>query len=251
MKTVFLFAEPTFGPRLGSPIPVRHTLGQACTEHGTRLVEDLNAYRAMPCPTAADCFDVIDESTGTVLIKGIKGQADFRAGCGRWGYSVPEEIGSEECPPGQGMIAGQCGKFAIACLRGDGYEILEATMDAEGSVTGLTGRVFAKGISPDKVNIMPRVGMRPTTDPWCQIPVPTPQPAQTTTPLPIPTDQTGTIPLSITPAKQGIPIQNGIQPSAKPLPLAPAPQAKPLETGSAIGIGVVMLTAIGAALFGQ
>jgi hypothetical protein len=130
------------------------------------MIEDQGGYTPIGCPTGPDCFDIIDMETGTVVIKDNKGAMSWVPQCGQWGYANPGEVG--ECPTGQGMINGQCGEFAIACPNGDGtYILLEAVRDADGTVTGLTGRNFGS-VPGEQVQLMPRVGARPPNEPWCQ-----------------------------------------------------------------------------------
>jgi hypothetical protein len=137
-----------------------------CSQYGVRMIQEQGGYTPIGCPIGPDCYDIIDVVTGEVIIAKSKGSMPWIPQCGQWGYANPGEAG--ECPAGQGMINGQCGEFAIACPNGDGtYTLLEATRDASGAVTGLTGRNFGS-VPGDQVQMMPRVGARPPGEPWCQ-----------------------------------------------------------------------------------
>lgn len=232
MRTAFLFAPPAFGPRLGSPIPIRK-LGQGCiepVEGGSGGCRDV-----VPCPKGP--------ATGN--------NPDGAAG------------------PGQGR------RYTLVDYK-DGSLIKEDVGDeiwSQYSVTSL----------PDAW-----VCEDPRCKPYCgqqepepaPEPQPAPPPAQAPAPAPAPepppvSEPEGPVPLTIdiqafTPGGMGpIPAQPLMQPTpimqpkpaqpvvkaapapAPPPPPAPKePESKPLETGSAIGIGLVALTAIAAAVFG-
>ena len=53
------------------------------------MIVEQGGYAALPCPTGPDCFDIIDATTGTVIIKGQKGKATFSSICGTYGYTDP------------------------------------------------------------------------------------------------------------------------------------------------------------------
>lgn len=149
--------------------PTGEAMPTECTDLGVRMVQEQGGYTPIGCPISGktDCYDIIDAVTGTVIIAKAKGKMTWIPQCGQWGYANPGE-GDEGCPAGQGKINGQCGEFAIACPNGDGtYTLLEATRDASGAVTGLTGRDFGS-VPGEQVQLMPRVGARPPNEPWCK-----------------------------------------------------------------------------------
>jgi hypothetical protein len=146
-------------------------------------------------------------------------------------------------------------------------------------VDAITGekRLEQAGQAPSPHSLCPAPSQQTDQQPAPTTAAPTPTPAPMPTPAPAPVSAPapeGPVPISIDiqaytpggtgpiptqPLMQPQPImapkaaQSVVQPPVKPLPVAAAPkepESKPLETGSAIGIGLVALTAIAAAIFG-
>jgi hypothetical protein len=110
MRTTFLFAPPAFGPRLGSPMPLRRrSLGftptgepmpTVCTDLGTRMIVDQGGYSPIGCPTGPDCYDIIDAVTGQIVIAKAKGSMPWVDLCTQFGYTNPG--GGTSTPPPSG-----------------------------------------------------------------------------------------------------------------------------------------------------
>jgi hypothetical protein len=123
--------------------PTGAQLPSECSQYGVRMVEEQGGYTPIGCPVAGktDCYDIIDAVTGEVIIAKANGKMTWIPQCGQWGY--PNQGATGNCPDGQGLINGQCGKAAIPCPNGDGtVTLLEVTQDSQNNVTGLTGRSF-------------------------------------------------------------------------------------------------------------
>jgi hypothetical protein len=304
MRTTFLFAQPAFGPRLGSPLPLRkRVLGQQCIEpspDGSGGCRDV-----VPCPKGPAVsnnpdgaaapgqgrrYTLVDYKTGA-LIKDDVGdeiwnQYSVTSLPDAWvcedprcqpycGTQATQTPGPCATPPEQYAFRPQGGAPAsavLACPRPDGtYDIVDAA----------SGALVQGAINEGCFNQFDQITMADAGNPKCPPPSggtpapeveapPPPPPAPEPPAAPAPTPQPplsidiqaftpqGTGPIPTQPLMQPQPIRppapppapKAAPPSPPPPPAPKAPEAKPLETGSAIGIGLVALAAIGAALFG-
>jgi hypothetical protein len=256
--------------------PTGEAMPTECTDLGVRMVQEQGGYTPIGCPISGktDCYDIIDAVTGTVIIAKAKGKMPWIPQCGQWGYANPGDTGN--CPDGQGMINGQCGKAAIACPNGDGtVTLLEITQDAQNNITGLTGKSFGvvtEEATPQNNRVFGKYSFDAAV--WCkpkapvQQPISQPTPEPTITPTPQPSEDQAPVTIDIqafTPGGTGpiyaqpIPQQQG--PTQVPMRQEPAPakaqsvapkpvEEKTLDTGAAVGIGAVLIAAAAAAFFG-
>lgn len=99
MQAISLFRRPFIGPRLGSPMPLRRrSLGftptgepmpTQCTDIGVRMIQEQSGYAPLACPSGPDCYDIIDATTGQLIIAKVKGSAFWAPLCAQFGYTDP------------------------------------------------------------------------------------------------------------------------------------------------------------------
>lgn len=279
--------------------PTGDAMPTECSEFGVRMIQEQGGYTPIGCPIGPDCYDIIDATTGQVVIAKAKGSMPWLDLCTQFGYqkdgqappvAAPESsAGSCIEPDPQG--SGGC-RDVVPCPKGPSVSNNPDGAAGPGQgrrytlVDYQTGELIKEDVGDEiwsqySVSSLPDAWVceDPRCKPYCgtteAAPTPEPEPTPEPTPEPSPaqepppTDE-GMIPISIdiqafTPGGTGpIPAQPLMQPqpilpppapAPAPEPAAPAPvPAKPIEkkldTGSAVGIGAVLLAIGAAALFG-
>lgn len=157
------------------------------------------------------------------------------------------------CPPGEGMIEGQCSPGAIACPAAGGYDLIEVKYDdpMQSYPPQPTGRILARDLPYERVGNAQGVHIVNASDPRCktQSPaeVPAPQPAAQTVTQPVSMEVPGPIPASeaaVLPPPQpmtrqalptgawpGPPFQGPTIPKPVPVAKAPAPMPEACPLG--------------------
>lgn len=225
--------------------PMGAQLPSECSQYGTRMIEEQGGYTPIGCPIGPDCHDIIDATTGQIVVAKAKGAMPWLDLCTQFGYQkdgqappvAAPESGSGSCIEPDPQGSGGC-RDVVPCPKGPAVSNNPDGAAGPGQgrrytlVDYKTGELIKDDVGDEiwnqySVSSLPDAWVceDPRCKPYCgqdaAAPEPdvqeaAPEPEPESTPSPEPSAPTTPAPIPTTPVTQLSPPQAGFQTPCNP-----------------------------------